>query len=143
MGMTSSVALKVNEAGTVLAVDDEPGILGIVRRVLEHANYRVVTSRSGEDALRLIKRGRRKIDLVLTDIMMPGTVDGLVLAGKIRGKWSNLPVLFMTAAVPDSDEYAAEMARKRLLLRKPFSPRELIELVDWHMREIGAERPGR
>jgi two-component system, cell cycle sensor histidine kinase and response regulator CckA len=143
MDMTSSFVLRARGAGRVLVVDDEPSILSIVERVLHHANYRVITSRSGGNAWHLIKRGRPKIDLVLTDMVMPGPVDGLVLAGKIRGKWSNLPVLFMTGAVPDSDDYAAEMARKRLLLRKPFAPRELIELIDWHLKERGAEKPVR
>jgi CheY-like chemotaxis protein len=49
---------------------------------------------------------------VLTDIVMPGSMDGLTLAGKIRQNYNNLPVLFMTGALPESDEYAAEMRRR-------------------------------
>jgi DNA-binding response OmpR family regulator len=140
--MTSSPELRAKEAGrTILVVDDEPGILDFVLRVLHRANYNVVTSRSGDHAWRMIERGRPKLDLVLTDTVMPGSMDGFALAGKIRGKWSNLPVLFMTGAVPDSDEYAAEMVGKRLLLRKPFSPRELIEFIDWHFGGSGDGRP--
>jgi DNA-binding response OmpR family regulator len=43
-----------------------------------------------------------------------------------------LPVLFMTGALPENDEYAAELSRKGLLLRKPFSPGELVEFIDSH-----------
>jgi DNA-binding response OmpR family regulator len=126
------------EAGrTILVVDDEPGILDFVRRVLHCANYNVVTSRSGDHAWRLIEQGRPKLDLVLTDIVMPGSMDGFALAGSIRRKRSNLPVLFMAGALPESDEYEMEMARKRLLLRKPFPPSQLVEFIDWQFGGSG------
>jgi DNA-binding response OmpR family regulator len=72
---------------------------------------------------------------VLTDIVMPGSIDGRALAGKIRQGDRKLPVLFMTGALPEKDEYAAQMAAKKLLLRKPFSPGELLEFIDSHFGE--------
>jgi DNA-binding response OmpR family regulator len=128
--------MQAKRAGRmILVVDDELGILDLVRRVLEHGNYTVVTSRSGDHAWDVIERGKPNIDLVLTDIVMPGSIDGLTLAGKIRQKYKKLPVLFMTGAPEDSDENAAEMARKKVLLRKPFSLKELVEFIDLHFGE--------
>ena len=118
---------------TILVVDDELGILEIVRRVLGRANYTVIPSRDGDDAWDILERNRPSIDLVVTDIAMPGPIDGIVLANKIRQKYQNLSVLFMTGWLPERDKFATGMARDRRLLRKPFSPRELLEFIDSHL----------
>jgi len=118
---------------TILVVDDEPGILELIRRVLKEANYMVIPSRGGDDAWGVMERGLPSIDLVLTDIVMPGPIDGIVLANKIRKKYSNLSVLFMTGSLPERDKFAAGMDRDRRLLRKPFSPKELLEFIDSHL----------
>ena len=135
----SSLSQAKRAGRTILVVDDEPGILDLVQRVLKHANYNVVPSRSGDHAWGVIERGQPKVDLVLTDIVMPGSMDGFTLAKNTRRKYRKLPVLFMTGALPESDEKAAEMARERRLLRKPFSPKELLEFVDSHFGESGAQ----
>ena len=118
---------------TVLVVDDEPGILEVVRRVLRQASYTVIPSRDGDDAWDILERNRPSIDLVLTDIVMPGPIDGIMLANKIRQKYQNLSVLFMTGWLPERDKFATGMARDRRLLRKPFSPRELLAFIDSHL----------
>jgi two-component system, cell cycle sensor histidine kinase and response regulator CckA len=118
---------------TILVVDDEPGILEVIRRVLKHVNYNVIPSRSGDDAWDILERNRPSIDLVLTDIVMSGPIDGIVLANKIRQKYQNLSVLFMTGWLSERDKFATGMARDRRLLRKPFSPRELLEFIDSHL----------
>jgi DNA-binding response OmpR family regulator len=133
--LTSSVLPAKRISRTILVVEDEPGILDLIQRVLQHANYNVITSRNGDHAWGVIERGQPKLDLVLTDIVMPGSMDGLTLASKIRQQCNDLPVLFMTGALPESDEYAAEMASKKLLLRKPFSLRQLVEFIDSHLGE--------
>ena len=119
-------------AGTILVVDDEPGILEVIRRVLKHANYNVIPTRSGDDTWDILERNRPSIDLVLTDIVMSGPIDGIVLAKKIRQKYQNLSVLFMTGWLSERDNCATGMARDRRLLRKPFSPRELLAFIDSH-----------
>jgi CheY-like chemotaxis protein len=115
---------------TILVVDDEPSILNCVRRILEHADYNVITSPSGNQAWEIIEQGRLKIDMVLTDIVMPGSIDGLTLAAKIRRRALELPVLFITGALPEDDESAAQLAKKKLVLRKPFFPKQLVDFVD-------------
>jgi CheY-like chemotaxis protein len=134
--MTSSSTIRDKRGGrTILVVDDEPGMLQYIRRVLEHANHTVLTSRSGEHAWGVIQRSQAKLDLVLTDIIMPGSIDGPTLARRIERRYKKLPVLLMTGALPENDEQAFEMTRKRRLLRKPFSPQELVEFIDSHFGE--------
>jgi CheY-like chemotaxis protein len=110
-------------------------MLQYIRRVLEHGNHTVLTSRSGEHAWRVVRRSEAKLDLVLTDIIMPGSIDGPTLARRIERRYKKLPVLFMTGALPENDEQADEMTRKRRLLRKPFSPQQLVEFIDSHFGE--------
>ena len=98
----------------------------------------VLTSRSGEHAWGVVQRSQAKPDLVLTDIITPGSIDGPALARRIERKYKKLPVLFMTGALPENDEQAVEMTRKRRLLRKPFSPQQLVEFIDPHFRESKA-----
>jgi CheY-like chemotaxis protein len=131
--MTSSARIQVKRAGrTILVVDDDAAILHCVRRILEQANYIVLTSRSGDHA---IDRGQTRVDLVLTDIVMPGSIDGLTLTAKIRQRELKLPVLFMTGALPEGAEDLAEITGEKLLLRKPFSPKQLVEFIGSHIDE--------
>ena len=119
---------------TILVVDDDALILQCVRRILEQASYVVLTSPSGDHALEIIERGDARVDLVVTDIVMPGSIDGFTLAAKIRQRGAKPPVLFITGTLSEDDEYVAPIARKRLLLRKPFSPRQLVEFIDFAFR---------
>ena len=75
---------------------------------------------------------------MLTDIIMPGSIYGPALAAKIERRYKKLPVLFMTGALPENDEQVVEMTRKSRLLRKPFSPQQLVEFIDSHFRESKA-----
>ena len=138
--MTSSSATLGKRGGRrILVVDDEPGILQYIRRVLEHGNHTVLTSRSGEHAWGVVQRNQAELDLVLTDIIMPGSIDGRALAARIDRRYQKLPVLLMTGALAENDEHAVEMTQKGRLLRKPFFPRQLVEFIDSHFRESKAE----
>ena len=129
--MKASVPTQAERTGrAILVVDDDAPILHCIRRILEQANYVVLTSPSGDHAWTLIERGDARADLVLADIVMPGSIDGLGLAAKIRQREPKLPVLLMTGAVLEDSEYLAEITRNKLVLRKPFFPKELIDFID-------------
>jgi DNA-binding response OmpR family regulator len=137
--VTPFARTQAKKAGhTILVVDDDPPILQAVRRILEQADYVVLTSPSGDHAWDVIKRGHARVNLVLTDIVMPGSIDGLSLAAKIFRRREKLPVLFVTGALPEGDERLAEITRKKLLLRKPFSPKQLVEFIDSNFYGAGA-----
>jgi CheY-like chemotaxis protein len=134
--MTPLAPMQAKRAGpTILVVDDDPLILHCVRRILEHADYVVLTSPGGDHAWNVIERGHARVDLVLTDMVMPGSIDGLTLAAKIRQREVKLPVLFMTGALPEDAEDLAEITREKLLLRKPFSAQQLVEFIDSYFAE--------
>jgi two-component system, cell cycle sensor histidine kinase and response regulator CckA len=139
--MSPSGQLRVARAKrSILVVDDDILILEIIRRILE-PDFSVVTSGSGQDALTMVEHGRVKPDLVLTDLVMPGPIDGLTLAKKIRHRDKKILVLFMTGVLSEYGRYTAEIAEKGLLLQKPFSREQLFEFIDRHCGKQRPERP--
>ena len=74
-----------NPSQTILVVDDDEFVLEITGRILVDAGYIVFTARDGEDAWDVIVENRQRIDLLLTDINMPGAFDGIGLAERVRG----------------------------------------------------------
>src|ERR1700739_4979153 len=129
--MTSVSTIRGKRSGRrILVVDDEPGVLQYIRRVLELGNHTVLTSQSGEHAWGVVQRSQAKLDLWLTDMFMLGSIEGPAVARRIERRHKKLPVLFMTGALPENDEQAVEMTRKRRLLRQPFSPQTLGEFID-------------
>jgi CheY-like chemotaxis protein len=117
----------------ILVADDEPFILRYIEHVLQLANYRVMTATAVEEAWKILERHQPEIDLVLTDIVMPGSIDGMKLAEKIHQLYPALPVLFITGALSESDPGTEVMVEKQLLLRKPFLPEQLIDFVGAQM----------
>jgi CheY-like chemotaxis protein len=114
---------------TILVVDDEDFILEYVRIVLLRSGFKVLTAQTGEDALHLISHSQNDIRLVLTDIVMPDSFDGFELADRVRRRQTDLPVVFMTGALLDDNASADALVSKRLLLRKPFDPEQLLAIV--------------
>ncbi|MBV9999454.1 MAG: response regulator [Verrucomicrobia bacterium] len=123
---------------TFLVVDDEPFILEYVRQVLSRLGQRVLTARNGDEAWSLFERQRNTIDFLLTDIMMPDSIDGFTLAERVRQVKPSLPILFITGALPDDDPRTLDLVERRLLLKKPFFPEQLITLLQSHLSPAGS-----
>jgi PAS domain S-box-containing protein len=99
----------------VLVVDDSSEVGEVTSSLFEHLGYDTVYCDSAEAALRLLADGT-KIDLVFSDIVMPGTIDGVGLASEVQARYPHLPVILTTGY---SD--AAQAAPPSLpILRKPF-----------------------
>jgi PAS domain S-box-containing protein len=99
----------------VLVVDDSAEVGEVTSSLFEHLGYDTVYCDSAEAALRLLADGT-KIDLVFSDIVMPGTIDGVGLASEVQARYPHLPVILTTGY---SD--AAQSAPPSLpILRKPF-----------------------
>jgi two-component system cell cycle sensor histidine kinase/response regulator CckA len=80
---------------TVLLVDDEPLVRRMVERILEDHGFTVLAANSGSEAIRLSRSHRGEIDLLVSDVEMPG-MDGPTLATELRAEQPALPVLFMS-----------------------------------------------
>jgi CheY-like chemotaxis protein len=113
-------APKISEAARpqrpmVLIVDDSAEVGEVTSSLFDHLGYDTVYCDSAEAALKLLAEGT-KIDLVFSDIVMPGTIDGVGLAAEVQSRYPHLPVILTTGY---SD--AAQTAPPNLpILRKPF-----------------------
>ena len=85
---------------SVLVVDDEPVIVQLVAMVLKQIGYAVLTASGGVEALMVYSSYHAKVDLVLTDVVLPG-MNGVELANRIRALDPTVKVLLMSGSVPD------------------------------------------
>ncbi|MGZ4681003.1 MAG: PAS domain S-box protein [Acidimicrobiales bacterium] len=117
---------------TILVVDNEPELLDVVCDMLEAAGYRTLTATGASAAIDLVQERVTDIDLLLTDVVMPGQ-DGVALADVLQDHLPNLQVVFMTAhAGPDRSHEPGEPVRH--LLHKPFSRNALLTEVRQALR---------
>jgi two-component system chemotaxis response regulator CheY len=122
--------------GSVLVVDDDPFVRKLILTTLEDvAGFELVEAGDGEEAVEVAMRHRPQ--LVFLDVDMP-KVDGFEACRRLRAdtKTADATIVMLTAAAGDSAEREAETAGADLFLTKPFSPLELLRLVD----ELGASR---
>lgn len=113
--------------GTVLLVEDDHGTREVTRRILVGQGYTVLQSTTADHAWASLESDRRGVDLVLTDVMMPG-MNGVEFARRVRDRWTDLPILLMSgysdAEVVDDTE-AAHFA----FLEKPFTSASLLGAI--------------
>jgi CheY-like chemotaxis protein len=118
-----AVFLPVLEPLRILAVEDEPEVLDLVRAMLAHAGHAVVGAASGREALALF--ARHPVDLVITDLGMPG-MTGMAVAGEIK-RQRPVPVVLLTGW---ADELEGEtVPGVDVVLAKPFSRERLFEAI--------------
>ncbi len=113
--------------GTVLVVDDEPGVRALARRILEGGGYRVVEAGNGAEALTIIE-SKAAIDFLIADLDMP-VMRGEEMARKIRALRPDLRVLYVTAHSEQLFRDRPELIDGEAFLDKPFSVRGLLEAV--------------
>jgi DNA-binding response OmpR family regulator len=124
---------------TILTIEDQPDIRRLIRMTLEFKGYRVLEAEDGDRGLAMVRQHRP--DVILLDVMMPGTnglTGGRILAADSELK--HIPVVMLSAlgAVQDVEQGLATGVRAYLV--KPFSPWELLDLMQKLLQhEAGAE----
>ncbi len=123
-------------AGSVLVVEDEGLIALHISEVLEREGYTVLGPvGSGAEALRTMKSAG-KIDLVLMDIQLPGTLDGIEVARIIR-RYCFRPLIFITALTSKTITDRMEALKPEGILHKPFEVSALTRMVSEAIRGRG------
>jgi CheY-like chemotaxis protein len=112
---------------SILAVDDEPGVLALVRRCLDDQRITLIESRSGRAALEQVSKGQ-PLDLLITDLRMPD-MEGDELARQVRILEPCLRVLYLTSHVDKLFEAKPQLWADEVYLDKPFTREGLREAV--------------
>jgi PAS domain S-box-containing protein len=115
---------------TILLVEDERPVRSTVRRLLERHGYKVLEAANGQDALTLISTRGGEINLVLSDMVMPG-MSGMELADRVRVLSPAVPVLLMTGYTEEAITRAGDRPRDEQIIEKPFTLHTMLERVAW------------
>ena len=127
---------RSRDCETILIVEDQEATAQITRILLESWGYRVLEAHSGAEALDIFARDGDEVQLVLTDVIMPG-MTGPQLARELWRKRPNLRVVFMSGYPADqlNDATAA-------FLPKPFNPASLSRMIRKELDRTGKPSPG-
>ena len=107
---------------TILLADDEALLRELGETILKQAGYNVISIHLRADLEALLQSQADRIDLVLTDIVMP-EISGPELGARVRARWPAVPVVYTSGY---SREELKDMPADALFLQKPFTPAELI-----------------
>lgn len=126
--LTPTPSSKKRRSATVLVVDDEPTLRAVVRRALLREGYSVLTAEDGQRALALAAGHSGPIDLLLTDVVMPG-LSGLEVARQLRTERPLLPVLYISGFTFEEEVPKNDLTQLLGYLPKPFDTRQLVNKV--------------
>jgi signal transduction histidine kinase/CheY-like chemotaxis protein len=124
----TAIPAAAASGATMLIVEDDPGVRAFAAQVLRDAGSTVFEAENAAGALAIAARGAQPLDLLLTDVVLPG-IDGADLAARLRSLQPGLRVLFMSGYTPEEIAVTAALASNDLLLKKPFLPATLRERV--------------
>jgi CheY-like chemotaxis protein len=119
-----------HQSNTVVCIEDEPGVIELIRLILERRGLTVVGAESGEAGLEAIRQSRPA--LVLLDLMLPG-MDGWEIYRRMKADQAmkSIPVIIVTAKAEGIDEVLAkQVAKVDDYIKKPFSLQELVQSVE-------------
>lgn len=114
---------------TILVIEDEPVLLALARLVLENSGYHVLEAASGDEALTLWQEKKDTVDLVLTDMIMPGSLSGPQVAQMMKADNPSLQVIYSSGYNMDTMVDSTGETDPRSFLPKPYVPSTLVKAV--------------
>ena len=108
----------------ILVVEDEVLIRLLIADALMEAGFQVIQAASADEALEVLQSSV-EVDLVVTDVRMPGSINGLELASRVRANWPALKIVIASAEYPVTLSGAPADA----LIGKPFRPTDVVDVV--------------
>jgi PAS domain S-box-containing protein len=113
----------------ILVVEDEPQVRGIVVQQLQDLGYTVTEAPDAVAGVAAFESTTQPYDLMLTDVVMPGQLNGKVLADKLLRRWPKTRVLFMSGFTERSIVRSGQLDKDAALLSKPFRKADLAQMV--------------
>ena len=123
-------------ASLVLIVEDEPMIRDFVQEILEfEGGFRTESVENADQALEYLQNHAHDVSLLLTDVRMPGSMDGIALANLVACKWPAMPIVVMSGhGTPGSDQLPPDV----LFIAKPWTITQLLDGVCGKISASGA-----
>lgn len=109
----------------VLVVEDEPLLRMMAVDIIEHAGLAFIEAESGDEAIPILE-SRDDIRIVLTDVEMPGSTDGMMLAAMIRDRWPPIEIIITSGQVHPAQD---TLPTRGAFLSKPYRPAELAAML--------------
>jgi two-component system, cell cycle sensor histidine kinase and response regulator CckA len=114
--------------GRVLVVEDEDSVRTVVMRTLQAEGYEVLGAREGREALHELEEVGGAVNLVLTDIVMPG-MGGRQLAAELSRRYRKIPIVWMSGHARETEQHTGKLSRDEAFLQKPIIADTLLETV--------------
>ncbi|HEX4342474.1 MAG TPA: response regulator, partial [Verrucomicrobiae bacterium] len=123
------VALARGQGETILVVEDEPDVRELAIEALQQQGYCVVSAGDGPDAIQIWEKQGKKIDLLLTDMIMPSGMSGSELARTLQALNPKLKVIYTSGYTPEFSEKDSNLSREVNFLPKPYDLTLLLNAV--------------
>lgn len=124
-----SQSVAVQGDGTILLVEDETSLRMVTARALRRLGYEVIEAADGKEALRLWDEHRGKVDLLLSDMVMPEALTGLDVAERLRESKSNLKIIIASGYSAEKLNQSVAAEKRICHLQKPYSFQALSQAV--------------
>jgi CheY-like chemotaxis protein len=113
---------------TILVAEDHPDVRKFTVSALRSYGYRVIEADNSEHVLGLINRERGRVDLIVTDVVMP-ELGGREMVTVVRNRWPHVKVLFMSGYSEDAVQLHGVLEKNSAFIEKPFAPGQLAAKV--------------
>jgi two-component system, cell cycle sensor histidine kinase and response regulator CckA len=113
---------------TLLIVEDESAVRALIVRAARNFGYRCLEAPTASEAVRLLEQEQGKIDLVITDVVMPG-MSGGQLGETLAHRFPTIPVLYMSGFANDDVIRRGLLEPSRPFLQKPYTPDDLAQKI--------------
>lgn len=126
--MSASEKTASGEPDTVLVVEDQVAIRLAVSDFLRNCGYRVLEAANADEALIILRNPNYQIDVLLSDLEMPGATNGFGLARAARELRPGLEIIFAGTAARAADA-AADLCNENSVLQKPYDPKMVLDRI--------------
>jgi DNA-binding NtrC family response regulator len=138
MTLTETQSPSVAVASTVLVVEDEVLIRMVISQYLRDCGYRVIEAGNADEAVLVLQEPEVMIEVVLSDVEMPGSMDGFGLSQWVRKHRQGIEVILVGSPARAADA-AANLCESGPMLGKPYEPQTVLD----HIRRLVGERASR
>ncbi len=120
---------SINDKGTILIAEDDKMVRLLIELVLTRVGYNVLSAQDGDEAIAICESVKKPIDFLITDVIMPGSINGLQLSEKLQKKHPKLKSIFMSGHMSNVMVQQLTLSPNLPFLQKPFSPHDLLKIL--------------